>query len=414
MGTAHYLSPEQALGRPATPKSDLYSLGVVLYEMLTGELPYDAETPFGILMEHVSGQLRPPKEVNPEVTEGLNAVVVRLLAQDLEDRYPDAAELIEDLEQVRRGKPATPAEQQTPSPASTPPVAHEKGEERRGWHWITVPLIILLLALTGGAAYALFPETTAEAAVPDLVGVGSIEEARALAGDEFEVVEGSRVESREAVGTIVAQTPEPGETDQPGEISVDVAGTQITDLPDVEGETREEAERILEEAGFEIEVASEESSADYEGYVTEQDPPSDGAETAEAGSTVEIKLGEGPADTEVAERASPSPGNQTRASNNRMPAGPAVAKQPAPDTKTNQGNPVTGIASSDPKGLPAPAITGENVETVQQPLTSPPEAPTLPIVAGHDDDDRFDDDDDRFDDDDDDRSDDDDRGRGRR
>ncbi|MDQ5809944.1 MAG: protein kinase, partial [Actinomycetota bacterium] len=70
LGTAHYISPEQAMGEPVGPASDLYSLGVVLYEMLTGELPFDAETPLGIAMKHVSGHLRPPKEVNPQVPEG--------------------------------------------------------------------------------------------------------------------------------------------------------------------------------------------------------------------------------------------------------------------------------------------------------------------------------------------------------
>jgi class 3 adenylate cyclase/tRNA A-37 threonylcarbamoyl transferase component Bud32 len=107
MGTVHYMSPEQALGEPATPKSDLYSLGVVLYEMLTGELPYDAETPAGVVMKHVSGLSRSPKEANPEVPEELDAVTARLLFRDPEDRYPDADALVEDLERVKEGLPPT-------------------------------------------------------------------------------------------------------------------------------------------------------------------------------------------------------------------------------------------------------------------------------------------------------------------
>src|ERR671938_1067932 len=103
LGTAHYISPEQAMGEPVGPASDLYSLGVVLYEMLTGELPYDADTPLGIAMKHVNGRLRPPREIDPSIPAGIDAVTCRLLAKDPEDRYPSDAELIEDLERVAAG-----------------------------------------------------------------------------------------------------------------------------------------------------------------------------------------------------------------------------------------------------------------------------------------------------------------------
>ncbi len=109
LGTLHYMSPEQALGNPATPQSDLYSLGVVLYQMLTGELPYDAETPVGIVMKHVSGLSRSPRDVNPNVSEAMNAVTMRLLAKDPNERYPDAAALIKDLERVKEGLPPAAA-----------------------------------------------------------------------------------------------------------------------------------------------------------------------------------------------------------------------------------------------------------------------------------------------------------------
>ncbi len=87
MGTAGYMSPEQALGKPATPKSDLYSLGVVLYEALTGELPYTADNPIAVSMKHVNEPLRPPREIDPTIPEGMNALVTKLMAKDPEDRY---------------------------------------------------------------------------------------------------------------------------------------------------------------------------------------------------------------------------------------------------------------------------------------------------------------------------------------
>lgn len=105
LGTVHYISPEQAMGETATPRSDLYSLGVVFYEMLTGELPYDAETPLGIVMKHVDGLSRTLGEANPDVPEELDAIVAQLLARDPEDRYPDAATLVEELEQVTETLP---------------------------------------------------------------------------------------------------------------------------------------------------------------------------------------------------------------------------------------------------------------------------------------------------------------------
>src|SRR5215212_9857814 len=93
LGTAHYISPEQAMGDSAGPRSDLYSLGVVLYEMLTDHLPYDAETPIAIAMKHVNGRLVPPRELNPKIPEGINAITVKLLAKNPNERYADAAEL---------------------------------------------------------------------------------------------------------------------------------------------------------------------------------------------------------------------------------------------------------------------------------------------------------------------------------
>ncbi len=108
LGTVHYISPEQALGELASPKSDLYSLGVVLYEMLTGELPYEAETPVGVIMKHVSGLTHTAREENPLVPEDLDALVSRLLTKDPEERPPDAATLAQELEEISQSLPEVP------------------------------------------------------------------------------------------------------------------------------------------------------------------------------------------------------------------------------------------------------------------------------------------------------------------
>ena len=104
-GTAGYLSPEQALGEPATPRSDLYSLGIVLYELLTGVVPYRADNPVAVCMKHVTEPLTPPRRLDPTIPEAVDALVVKMLAKDPADRPADASEVLDDIEGVRRGAP---------------------------------------------------------------------------------------------------------------------------------------------------------------------------------------------------------------------------------------------------------------------------------------------------------------------
>jgi hypothetical protein len=105
LGTAGYIAPEQAMGEPADPRGDLYSLGVVLYEMLTGTLPYEGDTPVTMAAKHVIEPPRAPGEVNSEVPEGISALTQKLLAKKPGDRYRSATQLIEDLRRVREGLP---------------------------------------------------------------------------------------------------------------------------------------------------------------------------------------------------------------------------------------------------------------------------------------------------------------------
>ncbi len=124
MGTAGYMSPEQALGEPATPKSDLYSLGVVLFEALTGELPYTADNPIAVSMKHVNEPVRSAREIDPTIPEGMNALVTRLMAKDPEDRYASADELADDLWRISRGREPTAAPVAAPVAAAPTRLQH--------------------------------------------------------------------------------------------------------------------------------------------------------------------------------------------------------------------------------------------------------------------------------------------------
>ena len=118
MGTAGYMAPEQAKGECAGPRSDLYSLGVVLYEMLTGEVPYEDDTPATVATKHITEPPQSPREANPEVPEEIDALTLRLLAKAPDDRYGSAAELLEDLRRVRNELPPAFADRAAlPAPA---------------------------------------------------------------------------------------------------------------------------------------------------------------------------------------------------------------------------------------------------------------------------------------------------------
>jgi serine/threonine-protein kinase len=209
-----------------------------------------------------------------------------------------------------------------------------------------------------------------------------------LAGGRFEVVEGGRVEGTEAVGTIVAQDPYAGEMAEEGsEISVDVVGTRIADVPDVRGKTRGEAERILTEAGFEIEVKTARSSAEDENLVIAQNPQGDAGKTDKVGSVVAITVGEGPANImvpsinhralreteQILKDADLKLGSQMEVPNDRVPAGHIVEQHPAAGTEVEPGNSVDVVVSSGPQQPPA-----SNAEDDAQPVGSTAPASTAP------------------------------------
>ncbi len=394
LGTAHYISPEQAMGEPVGPASDFYSLGVVLYEMLTGELPYDADTPLGIAMKHVNGHLRPPREIDPSIPGGINAITCRLLAKDPEDRYASDAELIGDLERVAAGlEPASATTEMmarampttAPTLVAPPPSqrGRRNGKRRRYLPLILALLALLLLAPLAWAGYNLLQnsqeEPTPRLAVPDLVGK-TVDEAEKQVGKDFKIEVQDRVEGEKPVDTILSQRPESGKAEKGSTISVTVVGTQVADVPNVVGEGSDAAQRTLKDAGFKVAVKEKESSFEEEGRVIGQAP--EGGASKEVGSEVTITVGTGPEAVQVPELYGNNPdqaavileevdlvlGEQTEAPSNEVPEGQIIEHQPAAGAAVEPGSEVSVTVSSGPELRPVPNVVGLPAEQARAEL----------------------------------------------
>jgi serine/threonine-protein kinase len=228
LGTAAYMSPEQVRGEHVGSQSDLYSLGVVLYEMLTGRLPHEASDPIATAMKHLERPAPHPRDANPVVPEGLDALVVRLLSKDPEERYPGAAELAEDLRRIRDGLLPLASEvggrtRTNPTVAAPTRRAPRSGGStaRRPIPWALVALLVGL-ALLGGVTWALSrspteqspsdagrnPDSAALAEVPDVTGLSPEEARRRLQGANLGLGSREEAASGEAErGTVVGQDP---------------------------------------------------------------------------------------------------------------------------------------------------------------------------------------------------------------
>ena len=311
IGSVHYISPEQARGDPIDEKADLYSVGVMLYEMLTGKLPFDGESAVSVALMHMQNEARPPREIVPSLPVGLEQIVMRAMQKNPSRRYHSDAEMLRDLEQVKRdpsttfrydeasysvdqsptkyigviGNPAARAEQaeSAPAPKEEKAPVHEyevigkSGEEPERKSAllptlaaIAAVMLIVLVAFGGWFLTSYFDtgDGTKSVKCPDLIGQDYEEAAKKNTSIKIVVKEWRRSEEF-AYGQIMEQSPEAGKVlrmeNNRNTVTVVVSsGKEAILMPDLQGYTLDEAKAKLLEKQYEKVYKEENLKVVYE------------------------------------------------------------------------------------------------------------------------------------------------------
>jgi len=421
MGTAQYLSPEQARGAPVTASSDLYSVGIVLYEMLTGKVPFTGDSAIEIAMKHLNELPKPPSKIRPEIPEELDQVVLRALSKAPEDRYQTAEEFAEDLHRVEAGLPlapetsdaatalimapgatiggttqvlptdathiAPPRPPQTPRrpPPYQPGYMYEEPPPKRR-RWIPWLLVALLLAAAGIAGWYVFTKIQDQLAaskpvpVPNVVGIRELKAKAKIqdAGLEPKVERAASAEFDK--GIVIDQRPDAGTRIQKGDQVTIIVSTGVpkATVPDVVGMDYADAVDALNQANLQARKR-EVFSKKPEGQVVTQNPPS--GEVVDEGTTVVLRVSKGTQTAtvpDVLDQTESSARSEldaagfkvqtVHAPSDSTPEGFVSAQSPDPGTEAPKGSTVTITVSTGPSSTAVPNVVGEEKNTAKDDL----------------------------------------------
>ncbi len=409
VGTAQYLSPEQARGKPVDQRSDLYSLGIVLYEMLTGKVPFTGDAAVEIAMKHLSAIPDPPSKLRPEISHDLDAVVMRALAKDPADRYSSAEEMDADLARVARGAAVSrsteeamtsvlagsgissamtsivPREALTPPPAPPayrPPSYYDDRPRRRSrWPMILGLFAIAVIAVGGFLIYqrvntAISSNKTV--AVTNVVQT-PVDNAELILHQQGLLTRLEHTPSSTVAATfVISQNPGPGDrvAKQTTVTLVVSTGKPKTTVPPLVNLPVAQAEAVLTSRELKYTQHNQTSNTVPAGSVTASDPSA--GTTVLVGSSVVINVSTGPKQSGVPSVVGEPYANAASALEgihfkpvrvdvaNAAPVDQVISQDPSAGTSAAVGSTVTLQVSTGPQLATVPSVTQDDQVTATQ------------------------------------------------
>jgi serine/threonine-protein kinase len=402
IGTAQYLSPEQARGERVDSRSDLYSTGCLLYELLTGRPPFTGDSPVAIAYQHVRENPIPPSRVDPDVPAWADAIVLKAMAKSPADRYQTAADMRADLQRAASGLPVAAAvptrvdmyqgtqrvgtDPMTGRTSAIPPVADYEytgqgyGRGGGGYRWIpwVLGLVLVLGVVIGVAYYLLAGGKTSSVPLVNGLPVATAEHDITAAGLRSTVVD--QASSTVGKGLVVSSNPPQGNNVAANTLVTLYVSTGAAPVavPNVVGQPETQAQSTLQSKGFQVQVKTNPNSTQPSGTVISQNPSSG---TAAPGSTVTLTVSGGAVavpsvigdSQQTASQILTTAGFQVNVQQgsgpSNVPNGTVFSQQPGANSQIAKGSTVTIFVqngASQPPSPPSPSAS---------PSTSPSASP---------------------------------------